>query len=75
MTTSEADWKDQFADAFFDLFVEYELKFFNARVMVESTLYEIAYTNAENAIKAWYPISPADAARSTLESIMKEANK
>jgi hypothetical protein len=58
-----AEWQHKFAGEFFDLFVEYELKSFGKRIILEANLYEIAYNNAVAASDEWKQIDPVESAK------------
>ena len=64
-------WQHKYADRFFDLFVEYELKTMGERVMPEGEIYAIAYNNSIVAADSFHSKDPNKAAEITFKELIR----
>jgi len=71
---TKEEWIHEFADCFFDQWVEHELRTFGQRVINEDTLYEIAYNHAVlSSEDDWLEFPPESAAYIVINKLIKES--
>jgi len=68
-------WLFEFADTFFDLFVDRELRTFGSRVMLEADLYNICYDKAVDLYEDSNTLTPEETAIKEFKRLEEELRK